>query len=62
MAAAAWSCARYLPGPLAVKVLGAILVGTGSYLLLARIARMEEYGHVKGIFFREKSAPEEVRP
>jgi hypothetical protein len=58
MAVAAWSCARFLPVPAFVSVPAAVLAGTGTYLLLARWIKMEEYGHVMGVFLRSQPAGE----
>jgi putative peptidoglycan lipid II flippase len=50
---------RFCPGPLLVKVPAAVLTGTAAYMLLARAADMEEYGHVMGMVLRRGLSGEE---
>ena len=60
MAVAAWNAARYLPGPLSVRVLGSVALGTMIYLILARWWGMEELTHVLAIVRRRKPTEAEA--
>lgn len=52
MAVGAWALLRWGPGPVPFRALGAVLVGTGFYLLLTWLFRMEEFGHLREMIRR----------
>lgn len=53
MAVGAWTTLRWGFGPLAVRAVGAVGVGTALYLLFTWVGRMNEFGHLREIFRRQ---------
>jgi putative peptidoglycan lipid II flippase len=60
MAASAWATLRWAPGPLPVRALGAVTVGTGLYLFISWAGRLEEFGHLRDLLRRRTT--EDVSP
>ncbi|MBK8575084.1 MAG: polysaccharide biosynthesis C-terminal domain-containing protein [Elusimicrobia bacterium] len=56
MAAGAWGVLRWAPGPLAVRALCAVAAGTGLYLLVTWMGRLEEFGHLR-VLLRRRTGP-----
>lgn len=58
MAVGAWATLRWGPGPLAVRAVSAVGVGTAFYLLFSWVGRMEEFGHLRDLL-RHRRGEEE---
>jgi putative peptidoglycan lipid II flippase len=55
MAVGVWSFLRWGSGPVPIRALGAVVMGTGLYLLLTRGLRMEEFDHLRDMIRRRKT-------
>jgi putative peptidoglycan lipid II flippase len=57
MALGAWGVLHAAPGPLPVRALCAVATGTALYLLVSRIGRLEEFGHLRDLLRRRRAPP-----